>query len=104
MELLIVIAPMLIIFVLGVIVVSIQDWITDIQFYRRRTQRELNRVRRSIGKTESVKYTMSDGRVATFGPVEIFVFDEEKVDGDEEEETFNEAERVLKEARDRKID
>ena len=37
MELLIVIAPILIVGMVGYVVISIQDWITDMRFYRRST-------------------------------------------------------------------
>ena len=58
MELLIAIAPILIAGVVGYLVVSIQEWITDVRFYRRRTQKELDRIRRSLGKVECVKHTL----------------------------------------------
>ena len=107
MELLIAIAPILIIGAAGYIIISIQEWITDMRFYRRRTQRELNRIRRSLGKVECVKTILPTGEVETLGPGEIFVFDKEKVGKVtgivNEEEMVSEAERLIKEARDRTI-
>ena len=91
----------------GYFIVSIQEWITDMRFYRRHTQRELNRIRRSLGKVECVKHTLPTGEVETLGPGEIYVFDKAKVGTVTgvvgEEETINEAERLLKEARDRTV-
>lgn len=108
MELLIPVGTILIAGAVGYIIVSIQEWITDMRFYRRSTQRELNRLRRSLGKVECVKHTLPTGEVETLGPGEIFVFDKAKVGTVTgvvgEEETINEAERLLKEARDRTID
>ena len=79
MELLIAIAPILIVGVVGYFVVSIQEWITDIRFYRRRTQKELDRIRRSLGKVECAKHTLPTGEVEVLGPGEIYFFDKEKV-------------------------
>ena len=94
MELLLVIAPLLIVGVIG----YIQEWISDVRFYRRRTQKELDRIRRSLGKGTCTLPT---------GEVEIFVFDKEKVEKVtgivNEEEMVSEAERLIKEARDRTI-
>ena len=108
MELLFVIAPILIVGVVGYVVISIQDWITDVRFYRRRTQRELNRIRRSLGKVECAKHTLPDGKVETLGPGEIYVFDKAKVGTVigvvSREETLSEAERILKEANNRTVD
>ena len=108
MELLIAIAPILIAGVVGYLVVSIQEWITDVRFYRRRTQKELDRIRRSLGKVTCVKHTLSTGEVEMLGPGETFVFDKEKVGKVtgivNEEEMVSEAERLIKEARDRTID
>jgi hypothetical protein len=61
MELLIAIAPILIAGVVGYFVVSIQEWITDVRFYRRRTKKELDRIRRSLGKVERVKTILPTG-------------------------------------------
>ena len=80
MELLIAIAPILIIGVTGYIIISIQDWITDMRFYRRRTQKELNRIRRSLGKVECVKTTLSTGEIETLGPGKVYIFGEPKVE------------------------
>lgn len=108
MELLIAIAPILIVGVVGYFVVLIQEWISDVRFYRRRTQKELDRIRRSLGKVTCVKHTLPTGEVEMLGPGEIFVFDKEKVGKItgivNEEEMVSEAERLLKEARDRTID
>ena len=107
MELLIAIAPILIAGVVGYLVVSIQEWITDVRFYRRRTQKELDRIRRSLGKVTCVKHILPTGEVEMLGPGEIFVFDKEKVGKVtgivNEEEMVSEAERLIKEARDRTI-
>ena len=108
MELLIPVGTILIAGAVGYIIVSIQEWITDMRFYRRSTQRELNRLRRSLGKVECVKHTLPDGKIETLGPGEIYVFDKSKVGTVTgvvgEEEMVSEAERLLKEARDRTID
>ena len=107
MELLIAIAPILIAGVVGYLVVSIQEWISDVRFYRRRTKKELYRIRRSLGKVECVKTILPTGEVEMLGPGEIFVFDKEKVGKVtgivNEEEMVSEAERLIKEARDRTI-
>lgn len=108
MELLIPVGTILIAGAVGYFIVSIQEWIADVRFYRRRTQRELNRIRRSLGKVECVKHTLPTGEVEELGPGEIYVFDKAKVGTVTgvvgEEETINEAERLLKEARDRTVD
>lgn len=101
MELLIAIAPILIAGVVGYFVVSIQEWIADVRFYRQRTKKELDRIRASfckvdclpIGELESDKvYIFSGPKVGTVTGV---VSEEEMVD---------EAERLIKEARDRTVD
>ena len=116
MELLIVIAPLLFVFVAGWIIISIQDWITDMRFYCRRTQKELDRIRRSLGKVECAKHTLPTGEVEGLGPGKVLIFDKQKVgtvtgtslhSNEELEEmgvNLNEAERLIKEARDRTID
>ena len=116
MELLIAIAPILIVGVVGYFVVLIQEWITDMRFYRRRTQRELNRIRRSLGKVECVKTVLPTGEVETLGPGKVYIFGGPKVGtvtgtsllcNEELEEmgaTLDEAERLIKEARDRAVD
>lgn len=116
MELLIAIAPILIIGAAGYIIISIQEWISDVRFYRRRTQRELNRIRRSLGKVNCAKHTLSTGEVETLGPGKVYVFGSPKVGtitgtsllcNEELEEmgaTLDEAERLIKEARDRTVD
>lgn len=114
MELLIAIAPILIAGVVGYFIVSIQEWITDVRFYRRRTQKELDRIRRSLGKVECVKTVLSTGEVETLGPGKVYIFGGPKVGtvtgtvGYEQLEemgaNLDEAERLIKEARDRTID
>lgn len=113
MELLIAIAPILIAGVVGYFVVSIQEWITDMRFYRRRTQRELDRIRRSLGKVECVKTVLPTGEVETLGPGKVYIFGGPKVGtvtgtvGYEQLEemgaNLDEAERLIKEARDRTV-
>lgn len=114
MELLFAIAPILIVFVIGYVIISIQDWITDMRFYRRRTQRELNRIRRSLGKVECVKTTLPTGEVETLGPGKVYIFGGPKVgtvtgtvEYEQLEEmgaTLDAAERLIKEAHDRAVD
>ena len=104
MELLIAIAPILIVGVIGYVIISIQDWITDMRFYRRSTQRELNRLRRSLGKVECAKHTMPD----TLGPGEIYIFDKEKVGKVTGSsllcnEEMGEAEKLIKEAKEKRV-
>lgn len=77
------------IFAVVYIIISIQEWITDMRFYRRRTQKELNRIRRSVGKAECVESTAPTGTVRY----------EEEMGA-----TLNEAERLIKEARDKTVD
>ena len=101
MELLIAIAPILIIGAAGYIIISIQEWISDVRFYRRRTRKELDRIRRSLGKVTCVKHTLPTGEVEIG---EVFIFDKQKVGKVNEEEMVSEAERLIKEARDRVID
>lgn len=109
MEILIVIAPILIVGVVGYIIVNIQDWITDMRFYRRR---HLKEIRRSLGKVECVKTTLPTGEVEELGPGKVYIFGGPKVGTvtgtsllcNEELEEIDEAERLIKEARDKKID
>ena len=49
------------------------------RFYRRRTKKELDRIRRSLGKVECVKTILPTGEVETLGPSEVFIFDKQKV-------------------------
>jgi hypothetical protein len=42
-------------------------------------QKELNRIRRSLGKVECVKHTLPTGEVEMLGPDELFIFDKQKV-------------------------
>ena len=113
MELLIAIAPILIAGVVGYFIVSIQEWIADVRFYRRRTQKELDRIRRSLGKVECVKTVLSTGEIETLGPGKVYIFGGPKVGtvtgtvGYEQLEemgvNLDEAERLIKEARDRTV-
>lgn len=85
MELLFVIAPILII--------SIQEWIADM-----RLQRELNKIRRSLGT----------GEVETLGPGKMFVFDKQKVGtvtgtSLHRNEELDVAEKLIKEAKEKKV-
>ena len=98
MELLIAIAPILIVGVVG----YIQEWISDVRFYRRRMQKELDRIRRSLGKVECVKTILPTGEVETLGPgtgTSLLCNEELEEMG----ATLDEAERLIKEARDRTI-
>lgn len=114
MEILIAIAPILIVGAAGYIIISVQEWITDMRFYRRRTQRELNRIRRSLGKVEYAKTTLPTGEIDILGPGKVYIFGGPKVGtvtgtvGYEQLEemgaTLDEAERLIKEASDKKID
>jgi hypothetical protein len=102
MELLIVIAPLLIVFVVGYIIISIQDWITDARFYRQRHLRELklammqlkhpeffsrthdvsaDEIRKALAiyETSGVTTTLSTGEVETLGPGKVYVFGGPKV-------------------------
>ena len=113
MEILIGITP-LIVFVVYFVIVSIQEWITDMRFYRQRTQKELNRIRRLLGKVDCAKHTLPTGEVEVLGPGKVYFFGGPKtgivtgtVGYEQLEEmgaTLDEAERLLKEARDRTID
>ena len=108
MELLFVIVPLLIIFVVGYVVISIQDWVTDARFYRERHLRELklammqlehpeffsrthdvsaDEIRKALDiyKTSKVTNTLPTGEV------EVIVFGEEMAD------------EVIKEARERHV-
>ena len=110
MELLFVIAPL---FVVGYVIISIQDWITDMRFYCRRTQKEPDRIKRSLGKVDCAKHTLSTGEVETLGPGKVYVFGGPKVGtvtgtvGYEQLEemgaTLDEAEKLIKEAKEKKI-
>ena len=95
MELLIVIAPMLIIGVVGYFTILIQEWISDVRFYRRKTRKELDRIKKSLGKVS-----------LPTGEVEKFERDKQKTDTIGYEEmgaTLSEAERLIKEARERTV-
>ena len=102
MELLIAIAPILIVGVVGYFVISIQECIADVWFYRKRTKKELDRIRRSLGKVDCAKATLPTGEVETLGPGKVYVFGPPKtgtVTGIvSEEEMLDEA---IKEARER---
>ena len=90
MKLLIAIAPILIVGVVGYFVISIQEWIADVRFYRQRTKKELDRIRRSLGEVECAKHTLPTGEVEILGPGTI-IFEEEMAD------------EVIKEARERRV-
>jgi hypothetical protein len=92
MEILIAIAPILIIGAAGYIIISIQEWITDMRFYRRRTQRELDRIKRSLGP----------GKVYIFGGPKVGTVTG-TVGYEEMGATLDEAERLIKEAHNRTI-
>ena len=89
---------------IGYFVITIQEWITDMRFYRRCTQRELERARRSLREAEYNLYistpiksfdTKKTGTVtATVG------YENLKEMG----ATLNEAEKLIKEARDWKVE
>jgi hypothetical protein len=105
MEILIGIMP-LTVFIMVYIIISIQEWIDDIRFYHRRTQKELNRIRRSVGKVECVKSTVPTGKVYVFGGPKIGTVTG-TVGYEQLEEmgaTLNEAEKLIKNARDWKIE
>ena len=105
MELLFAIAPILIAGVVGYFVVLIQEWISDVRFYRRITQRELNRIRRSRGKVTCAEHTLPTGEVETLGSGKVYVFGSPKTGAVtgivSEEEMLDEAEKLIKEARER---
>jgi uncharacterized membrane protein (DUF106 family) len=123
MEILIAIAPILIVFVVGCVIISIQEWITDMRFYRRQSMREIRRAARSLqqkmredaclGEVEYVTTTMSTGEVETLGPGKVYVFGGPKagtvtgtVGYEQLEEmgvTLNEAEKLIKEAHDKSV-
>lgn len=108
MEILIAIAPILIVGAAGYIIVSVQEWIADARFYRRRTKKELDRIRRSLGKVTCVEHTLPTGEVETLGPGEIYIFDKQKIGKvigiANKEEMVSEAERLIEEAHNRTID
>lgn len=107
MELLIAIAPILIAGVVGYFVVSIQEWITDVRFYRRKTQKELDRIRRSLGKVGCVKTILPTGEEQMLGPKVGTITGTSLLCNEELEEmgaNLDEAERLIKEARDRTVD
>lgn len=102
MELLLVIAPLLIVFVVGYVIISIQDWITDARFYRQRHLRELklammqlkhpeffsrthdvsaDEIKKALNiyNTSGVTTTLSTGEVETLGPGKVYVFGGPKV-------------------------
>ena len=113
MELLIAIAPILIVGVVGYFVISIQEWIADVRFYRQRTKKELDRIRRSLGKVDCVKVTLPTGEVETLGPGKVYIFGGPKtgivtgtVGYEELEEmgaNLDEAEKLIKDAKEKKI-
>ena len=69
-------------------------------WYRRRMKKELDRIRRSLGKVECVKTILPTGEVETLGPgtgTSLLCNEELEEMG----ATLDEAERLLKEARKR---
>lgn len=93
MELLFVIAPILIVGVIGYVVISIQDWITDARFYRQRHLRELKLAMHpeffsrthdvSADEIKRAMYTYKTSKVITHlptGEVEVIAFGEEMAD------------------------
>ena len=137
MELLIVMALLLFVFVAGWIIISIQDWITDMRFYRQRHLKELklammqlehpeffsrthdvsaDEIKKVLGTFETAKVTttLSTGEVEELGSGKVYIFGGPKVGtvtgtvGYEQLEemgaTLDEAEKLLKEARDRVVD
>ena len=112
MELLIVIliaiTPVLIGLVISYFVVLIQGW-----NYRRQTRKEIEQIKSSLGKVECVKHTLPTGEVEILGPGEVYIFDRQKagtftsaVGYEELEEmgaTLDEAEKLIKEAKEKKI-
>lgn len=108
MEILITIAPILIVGVVSYFIISIQEWITDVRFYRRRTQKELDRIRASfckvpIGELESDKvYVFSEPKVGTVtGTVGSSLLCNEELK--EMDANLDEAEKLIKEAKEKKI-
>lgn len=105
MEILIAIAP-LTVFVVVYIIITIQEWIDDMRFYHQRTQKELNRIRRSVGKVECVETTAPTGKVYVFGGPKVGTVTG-TVGYEQLEEmgaTLNEAEKLIKDARDWKVE
>ena len=112
MEILIAIMP-LTVFIMVYIIISIQEWIDDMRFYHRRTQKELNRIRRSVGKVECVKTGLPIGEIETLKPDKVYTFNKTKVGiitatvGYEQLKemgaNLNEAEKLIKEAKEKKI-
>ena len=95
---------LLIVFVVGYVIISIQDWITDVRFYHRRTQRELNRIRASfckvdclpIGELESDKvYIFSESKAGTVTGTSLLC--------NEDLEELDAAEKLIKEAKEKQI-
>lgn len=105
MEIWFVIAPILAVWIVGCLIISIQEWITDMQFYRRKTQKELNRIRRSLGKVECAETTVSTGKVYVFGGPKVGTVTG-TVGYEQLEEmgaTLNEADKLIKDAREWKV-
>ena len=110
MEILIAIMP-LTVFIMVYIIISIQEWITDMRFYHRRTQKELNKIRRSLCKVECAEITVPAETTVSTG--KVYVFGEPKVGiitgtvGYEQLEemgaTLNKAEKLIKEAKEKKV-
>lgn len=132
MEILIGIAPLMI-FVLYAVIIFIQDWITDMRFYRRRHLRELKKamrhseffsrthdvsadeIKRAMHayKTSGVTTYLPTGEVEVLGPGRVCIFDKQKVGtaigtvGYEQLEemgaNLDEAEKLLKEAKEKQV-
>lgn len=83
------------------------------RFYRRRMQKELNKISRSLGKVECVKQTLPTGEVETLGPGKVYIFGGPKVGTitgtvgyenlEEMGTNLNEVEKLIKEAKEKKI-
>ena len=99
MEILIGIMP-LIVFIVFSIIIFIQDWITDC----RKMQRELDRIRVSFCKVDCLP-------IGELESDKVYIFSESKVGAvtgtsllcNEELEEIDEAERLIKEAKEKKV-
>lgn len=104
MEILITIAPILIVGVVSYFIISIQEWITDVRFYRRKTQRELDKIRRSLGKITlptGEEQILGSGVIEKVGKVTCVV--DSLLRNNEELEEMSEAEKLIKEAKEKQI-
>ena len=98
MELLIVIALMLIVGAVGYFTILIQEWISDVRFYRRKTRKELDRIKKSLGNV-----SLPTGEVEVLGSGDTEKVG--KVTGSSLlcNEEMSEAEKLIKEAKEKKI-